>query len=161
MLVLMPIAGQVASRVQRKYLIAGGMLLIAITMWHMTSLVPDASFGYFARARIYQMLGLPFLAAGADQSSLCAYQRRAQSRRHHRCVADRNRTRPTLTIPPCASDRTHLSVVGSLSGGCASDVETSGRGGNLGRRRSASGAWWAGVGGPRPSIDPRLYRCVP
>jgi DHA2 family multidrug resistance protein len=61
MLIVMPIAGQVAGLVQPKYLIAGGMLLIALAMWHMTSLVPDADFGYFAWARIYQMIGLPFL----------------------------------------------------------------------------------------------------
>jgi DHA2 family multidrug resistance protein len=30
-------------------------------MWHMTSLTPQADFGYFAWARVYQMAGLPFL----------------------------------------------------------------------------------------------------
>src|SRR5262249_35061542 len=47
--------------VQPKYLIAAGMFLIAIAMWHMTSLSPEASFGYFAWARVYQVIGLPFL----------------------------------------------------------------------------------------------------
>jgi DHA2 family multidrug resistance protein len=61
MLLLMPVAGQVASLFQPRYLIAGGMLLIALSMWYMTSLVPDASFGYFVWARIYQTIGLPFL----------------------------------------------------------------------------------------------------
>jgi DHA2 family multidrug resistance protein len=61
MLLLMPIAGLVAGRIQPKYLIAGGMALIALSMWHMTSLVPDADFGFFAWARVYQMIGLPFL----------------------------------------------------------------------------------------------------
>ena len=61
MLVLMPIAGQVAGLFQPRYLIAGAMALVALSMWHMTTLVPDASFGYFAWARIYQMVGLPFL----------------------------------------------------------------------------------------------------
>jgi MFS transporter, DHA2 family, multidrug resistance protein len=61
MLVLMPVAGRLTGFIQPKYLIAAGMFLIAIAMWHMTSLSPDASFGYFAWARIYQVLGLPFL----------------------------------------------------------------------------------------------------
>jgi MFS transporter, DHA2 family, multidrug resistance protein len=61
MLALMPIAGRMTGFIQPKYLIAAGMLLIAVAMWHMTSLSPDASFGFFARARIYQVLGLPFL----------------------------------------------------------------------------------------------------
>jgi DHA2 family multidrug resistance protein len=60
-LVLMPVAGQIAPLVQPKYLIAGGMLTIALAMWHMTSLVPDADFSYFAWARVWQMIGLPFL----------------------------------------------------------------------------------------------------
>jgi len=61
MLLLMPIAGRITSHFQPKYLIALGMGVIAIAMWHMMSMPPDASFGFFARARIYQMIGLPFL----------------------------------------------------------------------------------------------------
>lgn len=61
MLVLMPVAGRVTGFIQPKYLIAGGMFLIAIAMWHMTSLSPDADFDYFVWARIYQVLGLPFM----------------------------------------------------------------------------------------------------
>lgn len=61
MLVLMPTVGAIANWVRPKYLIAFGMAAIALAMWHMTSLNPDASFGYFASARVYQMIGLPFL----------------------------------------------------------------------------------------------------
>jgi DHA2 family multidrug resistance protein len=61
MLVIMPMAGQITNWVQPKYLIAFGLTVIALAMWHMTSLTPDASFGYFAWARIFQMVGLPFL----------------------------------------------------------------------------------------------------
>jgi DHA2 family multidrug resistance protein len=42
-------------------MIVFGMALIAIAMWHMTSLFPDASFSFFAWARVYQMVGLPLL----------------------------------------------------------------------------------------------------
>jgi len=61
MLVMMPIAGKVTNYVQPKYLMAAGMLLLALSMWHMTSLEPNASFDYFAWARVYQMIGMPFL----------------------------------------------------------------------------------------------------
>lgn len=61
MLLLMPIAGQITNHFQPKYLIALGMAVIAVAMWHMMPLTPDASFGFFAWARIYQMIGLPFL----------------------------------------------------------------------------------------------------
>jgi DHA2 family multidrug resistance protein len=61
MLVMMPMAGAVSSRVQPKYLIGLGMAIIALAMWHMTALSAAAGFGFFAWGRIYQMIGLPFL----------------------------------------------------------------------------------------------------
>ncbi len=61
MLVLMPIAGQITNWVQPKYLIAFGLAAIALAMWHMTSLNAGVDFSYFASARVYQMIGLPFL----------------------------------------------------------------------------------------------------
>jgi len=61
MLLMMPISGAAPNYISPKYLIAGGMVVIAIAMWHMTTLTPDTSFDFFAWARIYQMIGLPFL----------------------------------------------------------------------------------------------------
>jgi len=61
MLAIMPIAGQVTGKLQPKYWIALGLGGIALSMWHSTTLVPDATFGYFAMIRVYQMIGLPFL----------------------------------------------------------------------------------------------------
>jgi MFS transporter, DHA2 family, multidrug resistance protein len=61
MLVMMPIAGQVTGLMQPKYWIALGLAAIALAMWYSTRLVPDASFGFFAMIRVYQMIGLPFL----------------------------------------------------------------------------------------------------
>ena len=61
MLVMMPIAGQVTGLMQPKYWIALGLGAIALAMWYSTSLTPDASFGYFAMVRVFQMIGLPFL----------------------------------------------------------------------------------------------------
>jgi len=61
MLTVMPVSGFVSNLIQPKYLIAAGMAAIALAMWHMTSLPPDASFGFFALARCFQMIALPFL----------------------------------------------------------------------------------------------------
>jgi MFS transporter, DHA2 family, multidrug resistance protein len=61
MLLVMPIAGQVSGWLQPKYWIALGLGGIALAMWHSTTLVPDASFGYFAMIRVYQTIALPFL----------------------------------------------------------------------------------------------------
>jgi DHA2 family multidrug resistance protein len=61
MLIMMPIAGQATNLMQPKYWIALGLGAIALAMWYSTSLVPDASFGFFAKIRVFQMIGLPFL----------------------------------------------------------------------------------------------------
>jgi DHA2 family multidrug resistance protein len=61
MLLMMPIAAQATGLVQPKYLMAFGLLILALAMWHLTSLPPDASFGFFSWARAYQMIGMPFL----------------------------------------------------------------------------------------------------
>ncbi|TPK69580.1 DHA2 family efflux MFS transporter permease subunit [Mesorhizobium sp. B2-4-19] len=61
MLVMMPISGFAAGIVQPKYLIMLGMAVVAVALWHMTSLAPDASFRFFAFARVFMMIGLPFL----------------------------------------------------------------------------------------------------
>jgi MFS transporter, DHA2 family, multidrug resistance protein len=61
MLVLMPVAGLVTGRFKPKFLLVLGLSGIALSMWHSTSLTPDASFDYFEWVRVYQMIGLPFL----------------------------------------------------------------------------------------------------
>ena len=61
MLVLMPIAGIATNQFQPKYLLAFGMGVIALAMWHLTSLPTDASFHFFEWARVLQMIGMPFL----------------------------------------------------------------------------------------------------
>ncbi|MGN6571761.1 MAG: DHA2 family efflux MFS transporter permease subunit [Pseudolabrys sp.] len=61
MLIMMPLAGQITNYVQPKYLIAFGMVVIALAMWHMTALAPDATFHFFEWGRVFQMVGLPFL----------------------------------------------------------------------------------------------------
>jgi MFS transporter, DHA2 family, multidrug resistance protein len=61
MLFMIPLAGQITNYIQPKYLMAAGLTAISISMWHMTSLSPDVTFGWFQWARVFQMIGLPFL----------------------------------------------------------------------------------------------------
>jgi MFS transporter, DHA2 family, multidrug resistance protein len=61
MLIMMPVAGQIIGRVQPKYLMMIGLTIIALAMWYSTSLVPDASFTYFAMVRVLQTIGMPFM----------------------------------------------------------------------------------------------------
>jgi DHA2 family multidrug resistance protein len=61
MLMLMPVVGVLAAHVPVKYLIAGGMVSIGLAMFHMTSLSGQADFGFYAWARVFQTVGLPFV----------------------------------------------------------------------------------------------------
>jgi DHA2 family multidrug resistance protein len=61
MLLMMPVVAQLSKYVQPKYLMAFGMLIVALSMWHATSLSPNATFGYFVWLRLFQTIGLPFL----------------------------------------------------------------------------------------------------
>jgi DHA2 family multidrug resistance protein len=60
-MIMMPIAGRLVSMVQPKYLIAAGGLIVAFSMWHLTGLNGDITYGYAAMARVYLALGLPLL----------------------------------------------------------------------------------------------------
>jgi MFS transporter, DHA2 family, multidrug resistance protein len=42
-------------------MIAIGFTVIALAMWYSTTLVPDASFTYFATLRVFQTVGMPFM----------------------------------------------------------------------------------------------------
>ena len=61
MLVMMPVVGKLSSYVAPKYLICFGLTVVALAMWHSTSLAPNADFNFFSWARVYQTIGLPFL----------------------------------------------------------------------------------------------------
>ncbi|QOZ75645.1 EmrB/QacA family drug resistance transporter [Bradyrhizobium sp. CCBAU 53351] len=60
-LVLMPVVGRLVSSVQPKYLIMFGAAIVAFSMWHLTGLTGDITYGYAALSRIFLALGLPFL----------------------------------------------------------------------------------------------------
>jgi MFS transporter, DHA2 family, multidrug resistance protein len=60
-MLMMGVAGALSTKVQPKYLIAGGAIITAISMYVLTSLTPDLDFWFFAKSRILLGVGLPFI----------------------------------------------------------------------------------------------------
>jgi DHA2 family multidrug resistance protein len=60
-MVMMPITGWLIGWVQPKYLIAAGSAIAALSMWHLTGITDDITYGYAAMSRIYLAIGLPLL----------------------------------------------------------------------------------------------------
>ena len=54
-------AGQVSRFVQPRWMMAGALIVIALSLRHFTDLTPDLDFWWFAWARAFQMAALPFL----------------------------------------------------------------------------------------------------
>jgi DHA2 family multidrug resistance protein len=60
-MIMMPIVGRLVGIVQPKYLIVVGSCIVALTMWHLTGLTGDITYGYAAWSRVMLGCGLPFL----------------------------------------------------------------------------------------------------
>lgn len=60
-MLLMPVVGKLVNIVQPKYLIMVGAAIVAVSMWQLTGLTGDISYGYATEVRIFQAAGLPFL----------------------------------------------------------------------------------------------------
>jgi DHA2 family multidrug resistance protein len=60
-MVMMFVAGRLASRFQPKYLIAIGTAIIAAAMWDMTWVHAELNFGFFVWSRLYLGVGLPLI----------------------------------------------------------------------------------------------------
>ncbi len=58
---MMFVTGALSNRIQPKYLIATGAILIAISMYGLTGLTPDLNFWFFAKSRMLLGLGLPLI----------------------------------------------------------------------------------------------------
>jgi len=58
---MMFVTGQLSSRVQPKYLIAIGAIIIALSMYDMTTINPDLGFWFFAKSRMLLGVGLPLI----------------------------------------------------------------------------------------------------
>jgi DHA2 family multidrug resistance protein len=60
-MVLMPVVGTLVSRVQPRYLIAFGLLMMGVGMWIMAGWNLQIAFGNAVRARMVQSVGMAFL----------------------------------------------------------------------------------------------------
>jgi DHA2 family multidrug resistance protein len=60
-LCMMPIVGRLIGFVQPKYLLVFGSAVVAASMWHLTGLTGDITYGYAAFSRVFLAIGLPFL----------------------------------------------------------------------------------------------------
>ena len=58
---MMFVVGRLSGHVQPKFLIAAGATIVALSMYGLTNLYGDLSFGYFAWSRMYIGVGLPLI----------------------------------------------------------------------------------------------------
>ncbi len=113
MMIMMPLAGILVSRVDPRYMIAAGFAMTALSLRHMaTHLSLEMDFGTAAMLRVYQTLGLAFIFI---PSNTLAYVGRApaqeqpgfryeclypEHRRQHRDLTDQHHAFPPRTAPP-------------------------------------------------------------
>jgi DHA2 family multidrug resistance protein len=60
-MMMMFVVGRLAAKVQPKYLIVAGALVIALAMYSMTNVYGDLGFWYMARSRMLLGVGLPLI----------------------------------------------------------------------------------------------------
>ena len=60
-MVMMFVVGNLSGKVQPKYLIALGALIIALSMYQLTSVYSDLGFWFLAKSRMLQGIGLPLI----------------------------------------------------------------------------------------------------
>jgi DHA2 family multidrug resistance protein len=60
-LCMMPIVGRLIGFVQPKYLLVFGATVVALSMWHLTGLNGNITYGYAVLSRVFLAIGLPFL----------------------------------------------------------------------------------------------------
>jgi DHA2 family multidrug resistance protein len=60
-MVMMIVVGQLSSRVQPKWLIAAGAIVVALSMYSLTNVEADLGFWFFAKSRMIIGVGLPLI----------------------------------------------------------------------------------------------------
>jgi DHA2 family multidrug resistance protein len=68
-LVMMFVVGRLSAKVQPKYLIIAGALIIALSMYDMTNTYGDLGFWFFARSRMLLGVGLPLIFVSITAAS--------------------------------------------------------------------------------------------
>jgi MFS transporter, DHA2 family, multidrug resistance protein len=60
-MMMMLVVGRLSGKIQPRYLIAGGMIFCALSMYDLTNTYGDLSFWFFARSRLLLGVGLPLI----------------------------------------------------------------------------------------------------
>ena len=68
-LVMMFVVGRLSAKVQPRYLIIAGALIIALSMYDMTNTYGDLGFWFFARSRMLLGVGLPLIFVSITAAS--------------------------------------------------------------------------------------------
>ncbi len=170
MLILMPISGRISGVVQPKYLLAFGLAAVALALWHLTTLVPDANFGFFSWARVYQMVGLPFLFIPITTASYGGLEPEKTNQASALINVARNlggsvgvsltTTLLAHAVPSGTAGRAHHADIDPLSGAPARGCDAPDDAGHARRGRPASGGRRHRPDRAEPGDDPRLYRRV-
>lgn len=172
MLMLMPISGFAAGVVQPRHLIMLGMSVIAVALWHTTSLTPDAKLQLLRLCpRLYddrpavpvypdlhRRLCRP--AAAEDRPGIVADQCRAQHRRQHRRVAVQHGDCPERPDAPVGAGRPHRAIERHLSADASPGDGSFRRRGFATGRGQAAGCRLDRPGDRPPGFAARLCRCV-
>ena len=77
---MMFVVGRAAAKVQPKYLIIAGAVLIALSMYSMTNVYGDLGFWFMARSRMLLGVGLPLIFVPIMAASTTAFRRRRLTR---------------------------------------------------------------------------------
>ena len=80
---MMPVAGYLTGKIQPKYLIALGLSIVGMSVWTLTGLSPDLSFGYAVWTRMFTAAGLPFLFIPITTASYAGLKGTTPTRRQH------------------------------------------------------------------------------
>ena len=108
---MMFVVGRLSGKVQPKYLIAVGAMIIALSMYDLTSIYGDLDFWFFAQSRMLLGVGLPLIflpimtasydgiPPEQDRPGLGADQRGAQHRRLDRRLARLQRAGASRAVP--------------------------------------------------------------
>ena len=80
LLFLMPVSGKLVAKVQSRYLIAVGLLLITFGMYYTATVTPQTDYNMFVFMRFLQVLGLPFLFIPVSTLAFSNIQREKSSK---------------------------------------------------------------------------------
>ena len=127
-MLMMFVVGRLAAKVQPKYLIVAGAVIIAISMYEMTNVYGDLGFWYMARSRMLLGVGLPLIfvpimaasydgipQSKTDQAS-ASDQRGAQHRRLDRRLDRVQRADASRAVPSEPAGRKRAPVERPISG---------------------------------------------